>query len=86
MKESPINSVSWTFPYPSRRMPVLGENVVATLEAIADTRGDAFYRGPLAEKIIAHSRANGGAQLIWKMENGYCAASDHRKDGQAVAY
>ena len=28
----------------------------------------------------------GGAQLIFKIEDGYCAASDHRKDGQAVGY
>ena len=28
----------------------------------------------------------GGAQLICRLENGYCAASDHRKDGQAVGY
>ena len=28
----------------------------------------------------------GGAQLIYKLEDGYCAASDLRKDGQAVGY
>jgi gamma-glutamyltranspeptidase/glutathione hydrolase len=28
----------------------------------------------------------GGAQLIYCLEKGYCAASDHRKDGQAVGY
>lgn len=28
----------------------------------------------------------GGAQLIAKMADGYCAASDHRKDGQAVGF
>jgi len=28
----------------------------------------------------------GGAQLIWKLEDGYCAGSDHRKDGGAVGY
>ena len=28
----------------------------------------------------------GGAQLIYKLPVGYCAASDHRKDGQAVGY
>jgi gamma-glutamyltranspeptidase/glutathione hydrolase len=28
----------------------------------------------------------GGAQLILRTSNGYCAASDHRKDGQAVGY
>lgn len=28
----------------------------------------------------------GGAQLIYRLEDGYCAGSDHRKDGQAVGY
>lgn len=28
----------------------------------------------------------GAAQLIYTLEDGYCAASDHRKDGQAVGY
>ena len=28
----------------------------------------------------------GGAQLILKLEQGYCGASDHRKDGLAVGY
>jgi gamma-glutamyltranspeptidase/glutathione hydrolase len=28
----------------------------------------------------------GGAQLICKLDDGYCAASDSRKDGQAVGF
>src|SRR5467141_211007 len=32
-----------------------------TLEKIAVTKGEAFYRGELAEKIEAHAKANGGA-------------------------
>ena len=28
----------------------------------------------------------GGAQLAWRLEDGYCAGSDHRKDGHAVGY
>jgi gamma-glutamyltranspeptidase / glutathione hydrolase len=28
----------------------------------------------------------GGAQLIHRLEDGYCAGSDHRKDGQAVGF
>ncbi|MBF0276761.1 MAG: gamma-glutamyltransferase family protein [SAR324 cluster bacterium] len=32
----------------------------ATLELIAETRGEAFYRGELAEKIVAHAKDQGG--------------------------
>jgi gamma-glutamyltranspeptidase/glutathione hydrolase len=28
----------------------------------------------------------GGAQLIHKLEDGYCAGSDHRKDGGAIGF
>jgi gamma-glutamyltranspeptidase/glutathione hydrolase len=28
----------------------------------------------------------GGAQLIWRLDEGYCAASEPRKDGQAVGF
>lgn len=39
---------------------------------------------------LSHSQPKfsfGGAQLIYLLENGtYCAASDHRKDGQAVGF
>src|SRR6185295_10530147 len=34
------------------------------LEQIARTRGKAFYQGPLAEKIEAHARKNGGAMKV----------------------
>ena len=33
----------------------------ATLEEIAATNGEAFYRGELAAKLEAHATANGGA-------------------------
>jgi len=35
-----------------------------TLEAIAATRGEAFYRGALAERMVAHARAHGGALAL----------------------
>jgi gamma-glutamyltranspeptidase/glutathione hydrolase len=28
----------------------------------------------------------GGAQLVWRLDDGYCAGSDHRKDGGAVGF
>jgi gamma-glutamyltranspeptidase / glutathione hydrolase len=51
---------------PAGRAPAPGERFrfpehAATLEKIAETRGEAFYRGELAEKMQTHSEANGGA-------------------------
>jgi gamma-glutamyltranspeptidase/glutathione hydrolase len=33
-----------------------------------------------------HEATFGGAQLIYKLHDGYCAASDHRKEGLAVGF
>ena len=54
---------------PNGRAPGPGELVTlrdhaATLEKIAATHGEAFYRGELAHQLEAHSTANGGAMLI----------------------
>ena len=51
---------------PGGRAPVAGElfrheEQAASLEAIADAKGETFYRGPLAERLVAHARAHGGA-------------------------
>lgn len=51
---------------PKGRVPEPGERFVfpdqaRTLARIAETRGEAFYRGDLAEKIVAHSQRHGGA-------------------------
>jgi gamma-glutamyltranspeptidase/glutathione hydrolase len=35
---------------------------------------------------IERPEAFGGAQLIYRLDDGYLAASDHRKDGQAVGF
>lgn len=50
---------------PSGRPPAAGELVKLpnhgnTLEEIAETNGESFYRGALAEKIVADSEKNGG--------------------------
>jgi len=50
---------------PNGRAPQGGEKFefraqAETLERIAATKGDAFYRGDLADKIVAHARATGG--------------------------
>jgi len=51
---------------PAGRAPLPGERFVfaaaaQTLRAIADTRGEAFYRGPVAARLAAHARDCGGA-------------------------
>ncbi len=51
---------------PGGRAPAPGElfalpDHAATLEKIADTRGEAFYRGELAGRLEAHAAANGAA-------------------------
>jgi gamma-glutamyltranspeptidase/glutathione hydrolase len=50
---------------PSGRAPLAGERfrnpaLARSLKAIAETRGESFYRGALADAMIAHSRANDG--------------------------
>lgn len=54
---------------PGGRPPAPGERFrfpehAATLEKIAATKGAAFYRGELANKMHAHSDANGGAMVV----------------------
>ena len=40
-----------------------------TLELIAKTQGEAFYRGELAEKMIAHCQQFGGAMTLADLDN-----------------
>ena len=54
---------------PSGHAPNVGERftslaVATTLEKIAASRGDAFYRGDLAATMAAHSQAHGGAHTV----------------------
>ncbi len=54
---------------PRGRAPAPGERFVfgaagATLRRIAATKGEAFYRGEIAEKLVAHSSANGGSMTL----------------------
>jgi gamma-glutamyltranspeptidase/glutathione hydrolase len=54
---------------PRGRAPEAGEKFVApaharTLRRIAETRGEAFYKGELAQSIAAHARKHGGAMTV----------------------
>jgi len=51
-------------------------------QAVADELARRGHRIDTAEPRASF----GGAQLVLRLEDGYCAASDHRKDGQAVGY
>lgn len=56
---------SWFDTFAPQRAPVAGEiwrsaNHAQTLQSIADTQAESFYRGPLAEKIAAFIQASGG--------------------------
>ncbi len=46
---------------PEAGEPFRNEPLAASLELIADSAGEAFYRGVLAERMVAHARAHGGA-------------------------
>ena len=59
---------------PGGRAPYAGEKFnckaqAKTLELIAETEGEAFYRGLLADKIAAHARATGGLLTVEDMAN-----------------
>jgi gamma-glutamyltranspeptidase / glutathione hydrolase len=54
---------------PGGRAPRAGErwrfpDQARSLDLIARTHGDAFYRGELAERMVAHSTAHGGAMTL----------------------
>ena len=54
---------------PRGRVPQPGERfanpaLARSLEKIAQSNGEAFYRGELAEAMVAHSRAHGGAHAL----------------------
>jgi len=54
---------------PNGRTPEPGEVFqfeaqARTLERIAETKGEAYYRGDLAEKIAAHAKNTGGAMTV----------------------
>ncbi len=58
---------------PSGRAPQAGERFrseaqAQTLEAIAATRGEAFYRGTLAEAMVDHAQQHGGALALSDLE------------------
>jgi gamma-glutamyltranspeptidase/glutathione hydrolase len=63
--------------FPNDRAPHAGEifrheNQARSLELIAKTKGEAFYRGELAEKIIAHAKTTGGLMSLDDLAAHHC--------------
>jgi gamma-glutamyltranspeptidase/glutathione hydrolase len=59
---------------PRGRAPLPGERFVfdaagRTLRAIAETKGETFYRGEIAALLVAHSAANGGSMSAGDLAN-----------------
>ena len=67
------------------RWRIMGENRVAVEKGISErVLQDLLKKGH--QISVSESALFGGAQLIHKINQGYCGASDHRKDGQAAGY
>ncbi len=70
---------------PAGRAPKAGEQFrfpdhAATLEKIAATNGEAFYRGELAAKLEAHAAANGGVMRGQRPRRTSCRLGrDHQR-------
>jgi len=77
---------------PGGRAPVAGERFVnadlgATLRTIAETRGEAFYRGALAERIAAAAAEHGAALSMADLaahESDWCGTISRRFDDVAL--
>jgi gamma-glutamyltranspeptidase/glutathione hydrolase len=73
---------------PQGRVPRVGETFrlpaqAESLEVIVSTKGEAFYRGELADKMIAHSNAADGAMTLNDLGNHQadwveCVATDYK--------
>ncbi len=63
-----------------RQVAVEAGMPAATKQALAELGHEVIATAP------EQSFSFGGAQLIWRGDDGYVAGSDHRKDGQAVGY
>ena len=68
------------------RWQVMQNGTVAVEQGFApETLEDLRARGHKLV-IVTSGESMGGAQLIYRMPGGYCAASDPRKEGQAVGF
>ena len=69
------------------RWIVNGDGTIGLEDVLAVWVGDELKRrGHILAPAEAVKMAFGGAQLVWRTDEGYIAGSDHRKDGHAVGF
>ena len=68
------------------RWQVMDDGTVAVEEAVASETLDGLRARGHDLRVLKSRESMGGAQLIYRMPDGYCGASDPRKEGQAVGY
>jgi len=74
MYRKPMFSDFFTTFMPNDKSPLAGELFrfpaqAKTLRLIAETEGEAFYRGELAKKIISHAKETGGIMTLEDLDN-----------------
>ena len=68
------------------RWQVMHDGTVAVERGFAPEALDALRARGHELTVVTSGESMGGAQLIYKMDGGYCAASDPRKEGQAAGF
>ena len=69
------------------RWQVLPDYTVALEDGFSDrVATELADRGHRVVRVDPDAHLFGGAQLIYRLEDGYCAASDHRKEGLATGF
>ena len=69
------------------RWQVLPDYTVALEDGFSDrVAAELAARGHNVVRVNADVPLFGGAQLIYRLDDGYCAASDHRKEGLAAGF
>lgn len=68
------------------RWQVMQNGAVVVEEGFAPEVLEALKARGHKLSVVTNRESMGGAQLIYRMPNGYCAASDPRKEGQAIGF
>ena len=68
------------------RWYVRPDNSVVLESGYSNAVANALTEMGHAVELSANVNLFGGAQLVARLEDGYCAASDHRKEGMAAGF